>query len=107
MEPKAGASLKELQAYIHQVSLERGWINTKDLELFLLFTEEVGELAKAIRNHKGLLQEEGKRKNNPQELEGEFADVLCYILDLANRFGVDLDKALREKEAQNAGRKWN
>ena len=35
------------------------------------------------------------------------ADVLIYLLDLANVLGVDLEKAFREKEEINKKRNWN
>ena len=73
-------------------------------EKFLLFSEEVGELAKAMRKTAGLYKEEAKPKNF--ELEEEFADVLSYLLDLANYFQIDLEKAFREKERINEGRSW-
>jgi len=51
-----------------------------------------------------LYDEKAKPKNI--ELEEEFADVLSYLLDLANYFQVDLERAFRDKEQVNEGRKW-
>jgi hypothetical protein len=34
------------------------------------------------------------------------ADVLSYIFDIANRFGIDLDEAYWEKEEINKKRVW-
>jgi len=48
---------------------------------FRWFTEEVGELAKALRH--------GDR----DELRHEFSDVLAWLASLANLTGVDLDDA--------------
>ena len=39
-------------------------------------------------------------------LEEEFADVLSYLLDLANCFQVDLEQAFRAKEQLNQSRTW-
>lgn len=50
---------------------------------FLWLVEEVGELAEALRHQ-------------PDQLEGEFADVLAWLLSLANVAGVDLDAAMRK-----------
>ena len=97
-------TLPQLQQYIDDICKERGWIKDNYSEKFLLFTEEVGELAKAIRKAQGLYQEKAKQKQ--VELEEEFADVLSYLLDLANYFHVDLEKAFREKEQVNASRTW-
>jgi NTP pyrophosphatase (non-canonical NTP hydrolase) len=44
-------------------------------------TEEVGELAKALR------------RNDPDELRLEFSDVLAWLASLANLTGVDLEEA--------------
>ncbi|MCU0447835.1 MAG: RS21-C6 protein [Microscillaceae bacterium] len=104
-ELKTNPTLQDLQSYMRQVCQERGWDNNSPLELFLLLGEEVGELAKAIRNHIGLYQEEARR-HKKFELEEEFADVLGYIIDLANCLDVDLEAAFRQKEALNAQRDW-
>lgn len=98
-------TLKDLQRYVDEVCQERGWTKDTYAEKFLLFTEEIGELAKAIRKTKGLYQE--KARENKLELEEEFADVLSYLLDLANCFQVDLEKAFREKDLINQSRKWD
>ena len=49
------------------------------------FLEEVGELAAALRS--------GPR----EELELEFADVLAWLVTLANCSGIDLDSAIERK----------
>src|SRR5437867_12395715 len=92
-------TLPGLQKYIDEVCKERGWVKDTYAEKFLLFTEEVGELAKAIRKTAGLYEEKARQKQ--VELEEEFADVLSYLLDLANYFRIDLEKAFREKDQAN------
>jgi NTP pyrophosphatase (non-canonical NTP hydrolase) len=52
---------------------------------FMWFTEEVGELATALRS------------GSPQEQALEFADVLAWLATLANCVGVDLDAAVQAK----------
>jgi NTP pyrophosphatase (non-canonical NTP hydrolase) len=51
---------------------------------FLWFAEEVGELASAVA---------GKPR---QDKEDEFADVLAWLVTLANVEGVDLQDAIRK-----------
>ena len=104
-ELAAQPTLPQLQQYMGAVCQERGWTQDNDAEKFLLFTEEVGELAKAIRKTRGLYQEDARQ--NTLNLEEEFADVLSYLLDLANSFHVDLEQAFRAKEAINATRTWS
>ena len=97
--------LKDFQRYVKLLAEERGWDKNDPLEIFLLFSEEIGELAKAIRNKIKLYYEPGK-KIKPNELEYEFADVFSYLLDLANQFDIDLEKAFRAKEEKNLKRVW-
>ena len=52
---------------------------------FMWFMEEVGELAGALRS------------GPHEELALEFADVLAWLVTLANIAGVDLDEAVRAK----------
>jgi len=52
---------------------------------FLWFMEEVGELASALR------------EGTAQETAAEFADVIAWLVTLANINNVDLTAALEEK----------
>jgi NTP pyrophosphatase (non-canonical NTP hydrolase) len=97
-------TLKELQHYLAEVCQERGWTKDSPSEKFVLFIEEIGELAKAMRKTVGLYEEQAKQRD--MSLEEEFADVLSYLLDLANCFQVDLEKAFRAKEEINQSRTW-
>jgi NTP pyrophosphatase (non-canonical NTP hydrolase) len=97
-------TLADLQTYVAEVCQERGWTKDTPSEKFQLFVEEVGELAKAMRKAAGLYQEHAKPRD--MSLEEELADVLSYLLDLANCFQVDLEAAFRAKEQINQARTW-
>ncbi len=97
-------TLADFQAHIKAVCTERGWDKNSYSEIFLLFTEEVGELAKSIRNEAKLHAQVDPKKRF--ELEEEFADVFNYLLDLANYFNVDLEAAYRKKHEHNTTRAW-
>lgn len=101
---KEQPTLSDLQVYIAQVCEERGWTKDSPAEKFVLFVEEIGELAKAMRKAAGLYEERTKQRT--MSLEEEFADVLSYLLDLANAFEIDLEAAFRAKEAVNQTRTW-
>lgn len=102
------ATLRQWQDYVGEIVQKRGWGKADNLEIFLLFTEEVGELAKAFRQHRELFTEESKcTENSKRELAHEMADVLSYLLDLANRMDIDLEQAAKEKEEINRGRHWD
>lgn len=100
----ARPNLPELQEYVARTCRRRGWDRASDLEVLLLMVEEVGELARAFRDQRGLFQEAGRQRGQVAE---ELADVLSYLLDLSNRLGVDLETAFREKEERNEGRSWS
>ena len=97
-------TLGDLQGYVAAVCQERGWTKDSSSEKFVLFVEEVGELAKAMRKAAGLYDERAKPRD--YSLEEEFADVLSYLVDLANCFQVDLETAFRAKERVNETRSW-
>ena len=100
---KPSPSLKDFQQYVADMVIERKFDNVTTAETFMLFLEECGELAKATRKA-------GKMRTDKNseifELEGEAADVFIYILDICNRFNIDLEKAFRDKEEINKKRTW-
>lgn len=102
--PDTQASLQQWQAYLQQLCAARGWDQATHLQTWLLLSEELGELAKAIRNQDGLFQE--AQSHPTLNLQEEFADVFSYLFQLANQCGVDLTQALRDKEHRNAQRHW-
>jgi NTP pyrophosphatase (non-canonical NTP hydrolase) len=53
---------------------------------WLHFSEEIGELARALA-----------RNDNKSNLEEEFADVLAWLCTLANINDIDLAEAVRKK----------
>src|SRR3989338_292795 len=92
---KKNPTLKDLQAHIKKLCEEKGWHHDNPETKFLLFVEEVGELAKAMRKKPGLWGEKAKKRKKSFELEEEFADVLNSPLALANHYGVALEAAYR------------
>jgi NTP pyrophosphatase (non-canonical NTP hydrolase) len=76
-------TIKELQRLIEEMysakDRKRGPEGT-----FVWLMEEVGELATAIR------------EGSVEEKEGEFADVMAWLVTLANVEGIDLERALKK-----------
>ncbi len=97
-------TLHQLQKHLDATCKEKGWDKNSITEVFLLFNEEIGELAKAIRKQTGFKGEQ--KSKNKDNLEEEFADVLNYLLELANRFDVDLTEVYFKKHKINNTRKW-
>src|SRR5438128_583885 len=79
-----GLTLGELQQVIRDTfgakDARRGVEGT-----FMWFMEEVGELAAALRG------------GTDRERAEEFADVLAWLVTLANTTGIDLEAAVRAK----------
>ena len=71
----------------------------RDEMLVVLLTEEIGEIATELR--KGW-----KGKGDSARLGAELIDAITYVLRLAHRLNVDVEGAIREKEAENAQRVW-
>lgn len=73
---------------------------------FVLLQEEIGEMARAVVQHWKSGQQD--RESLPSEkLRAEMADVLAYLLKIANYTGVDLETAYLEKMALNRQRSWD
>jgi NTP pyrophosphatase (non-canonical NTP hydrolase) len=96
-------SLEEVQRYVADMEVERGFSQRPVIQQCLLLGEEIGELFKAVRKHEHL-------QTNPNSkigtVEEELADVLIYICAIANRLDISLDEALRRKEEINEQRSW-
>lgn len=97
-------TLSDFQQYVRELEDERGFADQNVLQKCLMLGEEVGELFKAIR----------KSENIKIDLNSEFdlideelADVFIFILSIANRHNIDLEKAFREKEEINKKRVWS
>jgi len=95
--------MKKLQEHIKKINKERGWDETTVSELFMYLSEEVGEAAKAARQ---IMNSRVDKNSDKYELGHELADILSYVLDIANRFDVDLEKSYWEKEEINKTRNW-
>ena len=83
---------------------KKGWDASSIESVWMFFTEEVGELASAIRRSKGIYQDNKKFK-----IEDEMGDVFSYLFQLAFMLNIDLDtmwnnhhkKALRKRYKQS------
>lgn len=86
-------TLHEFQTLIRQMYHEKD--AARGVEgTFMWLTEEIGELATALRNHVSGGQGDSKTK---AELSLEFADVLAWLATIANVVDVDLEAAVAKK----------
>jgi len=95
------APLAGLQHYYDKVARERGYDSESARDCLLLMTEEVGELARAIRKSVGLARAGGFANVDAAR---ELADIQLYAVHLANILRIDLGAAVALKEQENAER---
>lgn len=96
-------TLTDYQKLVKQLVVERGFDKETIPEVFTLLVEEVGELAKAIREANG---QKVDRASKQHEVGEEATDVFWLLIDLCNRLQIDLAKAFAAKEKKNHNRKW-
>jgi len=96
-------TLPELQQFI---KTEDGRLRTRfgyaDEEKRVLarmvkISEEVGELSDEVLKHSALQREDKLAGHDPENLSGEFADVIITTLLLAETMRVDIEAALVKK----------
>lgn len=91
-------SVKYLQAYIKQKDYKPELKN----DYFLKLSEEVGELAKAIR--KDVLYKDSDSIKGT--IDEEIWDVIYYALAIANCYDIDVENIIKIKEEIN-NKKYN
>lgn len=100
---KSNPTLRDFQMYVAEMVKERGFDKETISEIFMLFLEECGEMAKAARKTQSIKSD---KQSEQFELNKEIADVFIYLLDICNHFNIDLESAFRKKEEANQKRHW-
>jgi len=99
-ELKEVSRLEDIQRYVAEMEQDRGFAQHSVEDQCLRLGEEVGELFRAVRKHRGM------SASIVGSVDEELADVLIYLCAIANRLGVDLKEALVRKEEYNETRSW-
>lgn len=99
-------SLDTIQNYIKQVITMRGFGQQPVEQELLLLTEEIGELAKAIRKDKTNMAIDNQKIKNYDSIESEIADVFIVLTSICNTLNINLYDAIIEKEQINIERNW-
>ena len=87
-------TLNECKQITMDICKKKGWDGQPVENIWMFLTEEVGELASAIRRTTNQFAD--KKKTN---VEGEIMDVMSYLFQIADIFDVDLDNAFQEKNS--------
>lgn len=84
----------------------KGWDNVPVSTVWLLLTEEIGELASAIRQYQRTYKKTNLKKNKGVDIQMEMADVFSYLFQLASIFNIDLDEMWEKHRAKVIHRKY-
>jgi len=99
-------TLREVQAYIKAVNTVRGFEGQPVQDIMLLLTEEIGELAKALRKTATNMSTDVNKQYNYDTVESEISDCFYVLNGICNKLNIDLFTCLKEKEKENIHRVW-
>ena len=101
MQP-TNMELNQLMVYVREMKKHRGFDQTNIEQEMVLFTEEVGEVAKEVWQ---IVKSGEITEDNRRNLAFEVVDCLIYLLSIANIAGItDIEGYMMEKEAINTKR---
>ena len=99
------AEMSEYQRYVARLEEMKGWQDADLVRNCFLMGEEVGELYAAVRRLERSSTSE--RSQVVAQVGEEIVDVMNYLFAIANRLGIDLEEAFREKNRANQHRTWS
>jgi NTP pyrophosphatase (non-canonical NTP hydrolase) len=94
---KTPITLNYLQKYVKKRDNKK----SKKIDYFMKFIEEVGELSEMIKKEKKLDSDDDRTKAIKNTMDEEIADVLYYLVVLANVNNIDLEEAFVRKMEYN------
>src|SRR5690606_9702221 len=104
------AAMSAYQGYIKQLEAHHGWTDVSLIENCFLMGEEVGELFKAVRKVNRFYDQADAPATERSELVAnvgeEIVDVFNYLIAIANRLDIDIERAFIEKNTKNLSRSW-
>lgn len=89
-----------------RVCVQKGWDKVPIDTVWLLLTEEIGELASAIRQYKKAYTKTGLRKERGTDIKMEMGDVFSYLFQIAFMLNIDLDDMWNRHQAKIAQRNY-
>ena len=89
-----------------KVCKSKGWDRAAVDTVWLLLTEEFGDLASAIRQYKKTYKKIGLKKERGTDVMMEMGDVFSYLFQLAHMLNVDLDMMWEEHKNKMKTKKY-
>lgn len=96
--------LNDYKSETYDLCVRKGWNNDNIYLVWLLFMEEIGELASAIRHYKRRYPKSNIKKGNGIDVVMEMGDVFNYLFQIAGMLNIDLDD-MWQKQMQKANNK--
>jgi len=100
------ASLNYYKEETEKVCKMKGWDRAEINTVWLLLSEEFGELASAIRQSKKTFKKTNMKKDKGVDIMMEMGDVFSYLFQLAHMLNIDLDKMWDEHGKKMAHKKY-
>lgn len=104
MDDQDNIQFKDLNTYkIETIQLceQKGWLGPSIEQVWMYFTEEVGELASAIRRQKNQFRDKKKVK-----LEAELGDVFSYLFQISHMLNIDLEQMWENQKVKMIKKKY-
>ena len=99
-------SLNYYKTETEKVCKQKGWDRANVDTVWLLLTEEFGELASAIRQYKRTFKKMNLKKERGTDVMMEMGDVFSYLFQLAHMLNVDLDQMWCEHRTKMKSKKY-
>lgn len=100
-------SLNYYKSETEIICKKKGWTNATVDTVWLLLTEEIGELASAIRQYKKTYKKTNLKKERGTDIMMEMGDVFSYLFQLSSMLNIDLDKMWLEHGKKIKYKKYN
>ena len=99
-------SLNYYKSETEKICKSKGWDKAEINTVWLLLSEEFGELASGIRQSKKSFKKTNIKKDKGVDIMMEMGDVFSYLFQLAHMLNVDLDKMWMEHGKKMTHKKY-
>ena len=100
-------NLNSYKEVTYALCKSKGWDRVPVSSVWLLLTEEIGELASAIRQYTRTYKKGNLRKERGTDIQSEMGDVFSYLFQLASMLNVDLDEMWIKHQQKVRMRNYN